>query len=221
MSSLDAGGAGPREALDWARRGLAEHGTRPSAGALRDACVELLVRFDDGAAAVAERQAEFERHPTLDTFRALVETGARVGRSGLADWAVDTLRARVARQPAAAATLVRVLLAEGRPAEAWQIGNAHVDVLTPSLLTELLEARRAEGHPGDVIGHYERLVETHLHADSYDKHRYQKAQALLPPLRAAYERHGDPDAFATYLQKLRAGNRRRPAFLRVLDAAGF
>ncbi|WP_241835450.1 DUF6880 family protein [Pseudofrankia asymbiotica] len=210
-----------REALDWARLGLAEHGTRPSAGALQDAYVELLLRFDEGAAAVAERQAEFERGPTPDAFRALVQTGARAGRSGLADWAVDILRARAARQPAAAANLVRVLLAEGRPAEAWEVGSAHVDALTPSLLTELLEVRRAEGHPGDVIGHYERLVEIHLHADPNDKHRYQKAQALLPALQTAYEQHGDPDGFIGYLRGLRADNRRRPAFLRLLDAAGF
>ncbi|OHV57989.1 hypothetical protein [Pseudofrankia sp. BMG5.36] len=129
----DTGRAG--EALGWARSGLAEHATRPAAEPLRDAYVDLLLRFDDGQAAVAERQADFERGPTPEVFRALVETGARAGRAGLADWAVDTLRARAIRQPAAAANLVRVLLAEGRPGEAWQVGSAHVDTLTPSLLT--------------------------------------------------------------------------------------
>ncbi|MEU5949769.1 hypothetical protein ABZ793_30040 [Micromonospora sp. NPDC047465] len=74
-------------------------------------------------------------------------------------------------------------------------------------------------HPEEVIQPYRDLVEQAI-LDSADKWRYRRAVALLPALRAAYEAVGEPGAFGQYLAELRIAHKRRPTFLKTLDAAG-
>jgi uncharacterized Zn finger protein len=62
------------------------------------------------------------------------------------------------------------------------------------------------------------MVERYIH-DSTDKRRYRRAVALLPALRAAYTATGEPAAFPAYMADLRLRHKRRPAFLKTLDAA--
>jgi uncharacterized Zn finger protein len=79
----------------------------------------------------------------------------------------------------------------------------------------LLERRRTE-HPDQVLGHNQELIEDDV-LDGRDKHRYRRAVALLPSLRAAYDAAGDRSGFETYLDDLRRRHARRPTFLDTLD----
>lgn len=209
----------PAEAIIWARRGLAEKGGWPQSGRLRDALVGMLLDAGDIQAAMGERRAEFERNPTAAAYRALTGTARRCAdEPGDGAWAIGVLRAHVARQPAFAAELIAVLLAEGQLDQAWQAGLDYADRLSEPQLAELLDVRQATC-PADVVGPYRMLIGRHI-LDAADKRRYQRAIALLPRLHAAYQALGDTNAFRAYIEELRAEHKRRPAFRAQLDAAG-
>lgn len=75
--------------------------------------VEMLLDTGDDAA-LAERRAEFERHPTGTSYPALLDTAKRAElEPGVGTWAVGVRRERVARRPAHAGELIDVLLAGG------------------------------------------------------------------------------------------------------------
>ncbi|ABW14724.1 conserved hypothetical protein [Parafrankia sp. EAN1pec] len=209
----------PAEAIDWAHRGLADHDGGPQADRLRDLLVDLEIDAGDLAAAVVIRRDDFERRPTANAYRALLDTGRRCAAdTGLAAWATAVLRARVARQSAYADDLVAVLLAEGETDQAWEAGLHHAEVLSDRRLVELLELRRTS-HPGDVLAPYRELIETRVLAAA-DKRRYRTAISLLRDLRETHLAIGDAAGFSAYIDHLRAEHRRRPTFIAHLDAAG-
>ena len=128
------------------------------------------------------------------------------------------LRARVAQQPAYASELVDVLMAVGRDDEAWQEALRHRRWFGGSQWQTLLQ-RRAVTYPAGVIQPYRDLVEQAI-LNSANKRRYRRAVALLSALQAAYQADGLPAAFPPYLAELRVEHKRRPTFLKTLDAAG-
>jgi uncharacterized Zn finger protein len=211
-------GAGRRqEAIAWARRGLAERPGWPHTDRLRAALVDMLLDDGDSEAAVVVRRTEFERHPTATAYRCLAETAGAVGAGDPTPWALTVLRDRVAQQPAYAPELIAILLALGHDEQAWLAGQEHRQWIHERQWLSLLE-RRGVSHPADVIGPYQDMVERYIR-DSTDKRRYRRAVALLPALRAAYTATGDPAAFPAYMADLRLRHKRRPAFLKTLDAA--
>lgn len=199
------------EAILWARRRLSDRPGGLGTELLRDTLVDLLLTSGLADEAVRVRRDEFERRPTAAAYRALAATGA----DDPAPWALPILEEHVAQQPA---ELIETLLFLGRDDDAWRAGREHRSSLGRQLWLTLLERRRA-GHPADVIGPYEELVEQHL-AKVTDKYRYRKAVALLPTLREVHTEVGTPSAFPTYLTTLRARHARKTAFLTLLDAAG-
>jgi hypothetical protein len=211
-------GAGRRqEAIEWARRGLASKPGWPHTDRLRDALVDLLLDGGDAEAAVVVRRTEFERHPTATAYRCLAVTARAVGAGDPTAWALTVLHGRVAQQPAYAPELVAILLAIGHDEQAWLAALEHRQWIGERQWLSLLE-RRGVSHPADVIGPYQDVVERYIR-DSTDKRRYRRAVALLPALRAAYTATGDPAAFPAYLADLRLRHKRRPTFLKTLDAA--
>lgn len=216
-------GAGRRqEAIEWARRGLAAKVDWPRTDELRDALVGMLLDGGDTKDALEVRRAEFERKPTVAAYRALAKTVATVDADDPLPWALAVLREQVRRQPVYASELVGLLLTAGQAEEqleeAWRIAQEHRRWVGESQWLGLLQRRGVE-HPGEVIGPYQEMVERHV-LDSYDTHRYQRAVALLPALASAYQASGDSAAFPAYLADLRLRHKRRPTFLRTLDAAG-
>ncbi|MGW5360720.1 hypothetical protein [Actinopolymorpha pittospori] len=207
-----------QEAIEWARRGLAEKVDWPHADQLRDALVGMLLDDGDTAAALDVRRAEFERKPTVAAYRSLANTAAAVGADDPAPWALAVLNERVAKQPVYASELIGLLLTAGQDEDAWRLSLQHRQWVGESQWLTLLE-RRGVHHPGEVIGPYQEEVERHI-LDSYDTYRYQRAVALLPSLRSACQAAGDQEAFPAYVADLRLRHRRRPALLRELDAAG-
>ena len=211
----DAGRLG--DAVEWARRGLADRRADPRGDRLQDLLVDLLVAVGDRNAAVEERRADFQRRPTAPAYQALQATTTQVGLDPgpVAEWALDVLRARVGEDPRITPHLVTVLLAEDRQDEAWSVAITHTRQLGEAQYVELLALRGATW-PQDVVEPYRELVERHI-LDSRDKWRYERALKLLTPLRAAHLALGDT-GWTRYLDQLRDRHRIRPTFLRKLDA---
>ncbi|SCG72342.1 hypothetical protein GA0070560_1622 [Micromonospora halophytica] len=208
----------PADAIDWARRGLAEHPSGHQSARLRDLLVGLLIETGEPRAAVAERRAAFDKQPTIDNLRPLLTTVAETDRDEThTEWALTVVRDRVAQQPGYLPHLIDALHHTGRDDEAWHNGLARLDELPTRQRIELLH-RRQQGHPADVREPYRALVNAHL-LDSHDKRRYDTAITLLRHLRDAYAATGETDQFARYLDELRGQHRRRPSFLAKLDVA--
>ncbi|MER7003045.1 hypothetical protein ABT297_08360 [Dactylosporangium sp. NPDC000555] len=207
------------EAIAWARRGLAEKSGWPHADQLLDTLVALLLEQGDSEAALAVRRAEFERRPTLETFRAWESTAVQAGAADPTSAAIERLRQRVAEQPLYVSELVDVLTAVGAHGEAWTIGRANADRLGRQRWLGLLE-RRSATEPADVIEPYQDVIEEQVR-DSGDRHRYRGALPLLSALRAACRAAGQEDRFAAYLADFRERHRRRPTLIKTLDGAGF
>ncbi|WP_369410330.1 DUF6880 family protein [Micromonospora solifontis] len=208
----------PADAIDWARRGLAEHPSGHQSARLRDLLVGLLIETGEPRAAAAERRAAFDKQPTIDNLRPLLATVAETDRDGThTEWALTVVRDRVAQQPGYLSHLIDALHHTGRDDEAWHTGLARLDELPTRQRVELLH-RRQQGHPADVREPYRALVNAHL-LDSHDKRRYDTAITLLRHLRDAYAATGETDQFARYLDELRGQHQRRPSFLAKLDVA--
>ncbi|RZT77828.1 hypothetical protein EV382_0993 [Micromonospora violae] len=206
------------EAVDWARRGVAASAGSPYTDRLRDILVDMLVGAGDTPGAVRVRREEFARHPTAAGYRSLIDAVETAGGDDPTTWALGVLRERITQQPAYASELVDVLLTVGRDDQAWQEAQRHRRWLGGPQWQTLLQ-RRAVTHPEEVIQPYRDLVEQAI-LDSADRRRYRRAIALLPALRAAYQATGEHAVFGKYLAELRVEHKRRPTFLKTLDAAG-
>ncbi|WP_051799908.1 hypothetical protein [Catenuloplanes japonicus] len=206
-----------QEAITWARRGLAAKPGWPHAEQLRDDLVSMLLDEKDPDEAVTVRREEFTRHPTGTTYRALAATCAQVAADTPTSWALEILTERVGRQPVYAAELLDILSFLGRHEQAWLLAQQHRNVLGDQQWLRLLDQRRLD-HPEDVLAPYQEMIEGHV-LNSADKHRYRRAIAMLPALRDAYQAAGHWDAFARYLEDLRARHTRRPTFIKTLDGA--
>jgi hypothetical protein len=141
-------------------------------------------------------------------YRALAATSAEVGADDPTPPALEILAERVARQPAYASELLEVLSILGRHDQAWHLAQQHRTALGDQQWLKLLEERRSH-HPEDVLYPYQEMIELHV-LNSADKHRYRRAVALLPALRAAYAKAGDQAAFTAYVDDLRVRHTRRP-----------
>jgi uncharacterized Zn finger protein len=207
------------EAIDWARRGLAAKPGWPHTDQLRDTLVDMLLEEGSAEAALAVRRAEFQRHPTATAYHHLADIAAKIQADDPTPWALELLNDRVATQPVYAGELVDVLRVAGVYEQAWQVGVTHRDRLSERQWLALLELRGIT-HPAEVIELYQDLIERHI-LNSTDKRRYRRALALLPALRTVHAAAGDRAAFHIYLADLRLRHKRRPVFLKALDAAGW
>lgn len=134
------------EAVDWARRSLADRPSSPHGDKVRDLLVDLLIAVGDLDAAVQKRRSDFQRRPIATTYQALQDTTAWVGLAPgpVIEWALDILRAQVADDPRFAPHLVTVLVADDRQDEVWSVACIHAGQLGEAQYVELLALR---GHP--------------------------------------------------------------------------
>ncbi|WP_327007056.1 hypothetical protein OHA72_07130 [Dactylosporangium sp. NBC_01737] len=207
------------EAAAWARRGLAEKVGWPHTDELRNTLVGLLLEEGQIEEALEMRRADFERNPTLASYRAWVSTSAQAGVADPTSAAVERLRRRATEQPAYMTELVDILVATGAHDEAWTVGKADPNRLGRQRWLTLL-AQRSSVDPADVIEPYQDLVEVQVR-DSGDKHRYRRALPLISALQAVCRAAGQDDRFAAYLIDFRERHRRRPTLIKTLDGAGF
>ena len=228
--SLAAAGRGD-EAVEWARRGLAEAGDRPwQTRSLREYLAELLRERGQVAAAVDLFWAAFRSDPSLESYRRLLaEAGEEPGVPG--GWArrcVAELRAQVAGQETdgeaavrrvglpAAAALAAVLLYEGRIDEAWSASLAFG--CGREMWMTLARAREAT-HPLDAVDVYETQVLALIEMKKTPY--YESAVDLMDRIRRLATEAGDPDRFAALLERVRTEHRAKRNLKKLLDGRGW
>jgi uncharacterized Zn finger protein len=206
------------DAERWARRGLAEDPASHWTDGLREQLVGLLLASGRGQEAVSVHRAEFERRTLRQDYARLQDTAERADQwAGLREWALEYLRDRARVKEFYVRELISVLISDGSLDEAWATAVAAPGQVPQEQWLELIGLREP-GHPADVIGPLRDLIEMGIERTS-DKYRYPKAIKTLRRLRDDYQRAGDMEGFAMYLDELRHRQRRKTSFVAKLEAA--
>ncbi|WP_344857771.1 hypothetical protein [Amycolatopsis ultiminotia] len=185
------------EAIAHAARALTPHKTEPA------------------GAAVALRRKEFDDEPGAGTYAALRMAAIDAGVwSAQRVSAVARLRERAAENAENAEELVRALLAEERPDEAWRacqrFGGSDAARLE-------LAAARETTHPDEVIPVYRHQVEQLI--EQKDAHAYREAAKQLKKLRTLHKRTGTAEEFTGYVAELVNVHRRKTRLVAEIRAA--
>lgn len=156
---------------------------------------------------------EFDAKPGRETYAALREAATADGKwTAQRRAALARLRERAAE--GGADELVRVLLDDGRPEEAWRACVRFG--ATPELKLELAEQRAAE-HPAETIPVFREHVDELI--ERKDPQAYQEAARRLKLLRGLHKRAGTPDEFTAYLATLVETHRRKTRLITEIRAA--
>lgn len=202
------------EAIAHAAKALA-HDKGPARAPVVDELAETYQETGQTDEALTLRHNEFERKPTLDSYLALREAARERGQWPARRKAtLALLRERAESDEAAADVLVRVLLAEERPDEAWRVSTRYGGSL--ELRLELAELREVE-HPVEVIPVYK------VHVDELisrkDPLYYREAAKQLRKLRTLHKRADTADEFGSYLAELVETHKRKTRLLAEVRAA--
>ncbi|MBS1846792.1 MAG: hypothetical protein JST73_00800, partial [Actinobacteria bacterium] len=201
----------PDDAIDWARRGIAET-TGFQLFKLYDLAAQLLDAAGNHDDVVALRRAQHERMPspsTYGTYRGVAET------AGLWEDEIGWARAVLAAHDEPG--YIDALLGDGATSEAWAVARSCERELQPRQWERLAEAREPTD-PGDSLTVYLRLANQAL--EQTDKRAYRAATASLKNARRAAETAHRTEEFTAELAAVRERNRRRPSFIAMLDKAG-
>jgi uncharacterized Zn finger protein len=195
----------PGDALAWAKRGLAEHPQAWSDPRLVEIAVEQLVSLGEHEDAVALRRRSLERVRSVGKYLALREQAA--GRwAELRDWARGMLSGE---------HLVRALLADGEPDEAWAV--ARDASCSDEVWLQLAEHRagRFRLEAAEVLRPMAaRRIELR------DKRSYDEAADMVRRIRELHRQAGEVEAFADYLAELRRKHKPKRNFMAALVARG-
>ena len=207
------------EAFSWAERGLRES-SEPDIR-LADYVVERYRARGDLAAALAVRRDWFTGTRSVAAYQQLREIGLEAGSwQATSAWALDLLRADAARaagtsrwpQPAPAAVLIDVLIADGDVAGAWESAPGVASDAQWLRLADLV----AETRPADALTVYQRLID--LLSRQTGEGVYERMAQLLISARDCHGRLGTAPAFDAYLRALREDQKRKRRLIRILDA---
>ncbi len=218
------------QALEWARRGLAELQGRIDHGLpdLRRLAASLHAQLGRHGEAVELAWQDFVVGPSVEGYQRLREYGEADGSWGRwRERALDELRKQPALatppppskgyewpRPMGHSVLVNVLLWEGDVQAAWEA--AHDGGCVEGVWLALAR-QRAQQHPADAIPVFCRQVEAAVEVTKRDG--YERAVSLLTEVSGCYERVGASAEFAEYVRSLRATHRRKRNFIAALDAA--
>jgi uncharacterized Zn finger protein len=78
---------------------------------------------------------------------------------------------------------------------------------------------RERAHPADAIPVYEREIETLI--DKKNDAGYRSAVKLMARVESLHDRLDQPEAFAAYVQEVRAGHCRKTNLMRRVAAKGW
>ena len=240
--ALDAAGRSD-EAMAWARRGIAEHGdTQWQAGDLREFLAGALRGRGEARAAVELFWQAFVSHPSLATYRRLLDEAAepdsgaddREQPDNPADWqqrCEQELRSRLSRLDGrvpddrgasnaavlrAAEALVEILAYEGRVEAAWNAATVHG---CAERMWMTLARAREKTHPSDAMGVYEpRVLEL---INQKKTHAYRSAVDLMERIRHLADAANEPDRFTSLLERVRKEHRAKRNLKKLLDAKGW
>jgi len=208
------------EAIDWARRGLERYAHRwHQTPKLRDWLAELLERHGQRDEVTALYWDGFVRHPTLGTYRQLVDHATPPSHASAE--AIAHVQDRVGtplggaghRYPAD--PLIEILDHEGRHEEAWTLYREHG---CDHDLAMRLAKRRETEHPMDAITIYERDVERNI--ERKNKTGYRAAVRQLSTIRELAGRAGRPEVATRIIERIRTEHRQKRNLMSLLDDAG-
>ncbi|WP_374194433.1 hypothetical protein [Amycolatopsis sp. MtRt-6] len=163
----------------------------------------------------SRRRKDFDAKPGPETYAALREAATKDGK-----WTVQRrealarLRERAAEGAEQADELVRVLLEDGRPDEAWRAGVRFG--ASAEFKLELAEQRAAE-HPAETIPVFREHVDELI--ERKDPQAYQEAARRLKLLRTLHKRAETPGEFTAYLAALVENHRRKTRLITEIRAA--
>ncbi|WP_396126611.1 hypothetical protein [Amycolatopsis sp. FBCC-B4732] len=161
----------------------------------------------------SRRRKDFDARPDRETFAALREAAQAAGKwTAQRRDALATLRERAAG--GGADELVRVLLDDGRPDEAWRACVRFG--ASPELKLELAELRAA-GHPAETIPVFREHVDELI--ERKDPQAYQEAARRLKLLRGLHKRAETPEEFTAYLAALVETHRRKSRLITEIRTA--
>jgi uncharacterized Zn finger protein len=198
------------DAIGWCEQGLTDHADRTwQLAPLR----ELLAQFHrdrgDTHAALEVFWTALEQRPSLDAYRRLIREADAA--DGGQSWRADALAAlqrllgdaeRTGSQAHVrhlSATIIEVLLFEGRVDDAWRAATERD--CDQRLWMQLAWARESE-HPEDVIPIYEHEVEALI--NKKNDAGYRDAVKLMVHVNSLHVRFECPDAFAMFVERVRA-----------------
>ncbi|GAA5158594.1 MULTISPECIES: hypothetical protein [Amycolatopsis] len=165
--------------------------------------------------AVKSRGAEFRRAPSEKTFLALREAAVELGRwETERESALAVLREHAETGEQGADELVRALLAEERPDEAWQAARRYPCSLP--VLLHVAELRESTA-PGEVLDVY-KLHVNHL-IEQKDAAHYEQAAKCLRKIRQLHRKAGTPEEFGQYLAGLVAVHKRKARLITEIRQA--
>jgi uncharacterized Zn finger protein len=216
------------EAIEWARRGMAECADRNhQLPPLRDVLAEMLRSQGEDWEAVELYWEAFVNVPSLSGYRRLLNEGAD-DEIAWSERCLEELRTRMAdvssgdgsNAPHAAAALgtvlVQILMYEGDIEDAWTVA---VEYGCDAQSQMTLARAREKDHPLDAIPVYERTVFDEI--DRKKNQAYKAAVALLDRIRMLADRAGRPELFATILERVRTQHKAKRNLKKLLDAEGW
>ncbi|MET8848295.1 DUF6880 family protein [Amycolatopsis sp. NPDC004625] len=163
----------------------------------------------------SRRRKDFDAKPDRETYAALREAATKDGKwTAQRRDALACLRERAAEGVGQADELVRVLLDDGRPDEAWRACVRFG--ASGELKLELAEQRAAE-HPAETIPVFREQVDELI--ERKDPQAYQEAARRLKLLRTLHKRAETPEEFTAYLASLVENHRRKTRLITEIRAA--
>ena len=215
------------DAIRWCEQGLTDHADRTwQLAPLRELLAQLHRDRGDTEAALEVFWIAFEHRPSLDAYRRLVREAdaAGDGERWRADALVSLQRALVGAEAAGSeahvqhlsATIIEVLLFEGSVDAAWRTATERD--CDQRLWMQLARARESE-HPEDAIPIYEREVEALI--GKKNDGGYRDAVKLMAHLESLHIRLERRDAFASFVERIRATHLRKTNLMRRVDAKGW
>jgi uncharacterized Zn finger protein len=217
------------EALVWAERGIEAFPSVADDAGLRDFVVDAYRAAGREGEAAEMLWQQFAVSGGVEYYRKLQEC-ARLGQPAEAERWRQRARAHVRNQiveaqAAAAASgssiaadhsaLVEIELADGQFDQAWAEANA--GGCRPDLWTTLA-LEREKHHPADALRIYQERLGPIIAQGG--QNAYREAVELVARIQALLERLGRAEEFPPYRAGIRAANRQRRTFLKLLDASG-
>ncbi|TVT62962.1 hypothetical protein FNH05_00195 [Amycolatopsis rhizosphaerae] len=161
------------------------------------------------AVAYAARALNGDSRPVPAPAKTRPEAPARVSAEPEPESPIALLARRAPEDVAAADELVRALLADERPDEAWEAAQRYE--CSPAVRLELAGRREAE-HPADAIAVYRTHIDSLI--EQKGAGQYEQAARMLRRVRTLHRKAGTPGEFAEYLAELVAAHKRK---VRLLD----
>ena len=219
------------EALEWARRGLSENrGSYQYTAELREFLAGALRERGDSSGGIQLFWDGFSAAPSVTSYRRLLQqAGEDSGvEGGWAERCVEELQGRLAERADKADrrrrgfvasnkdALLKILLYEGRIAEAWQ---AATEYGCDRQMWLTLARARERTHPLEAIGVYE--PEVFAQIDRVKTPAYEKAVDLMDRIRRLSHTADVPERFTTLLHRVRTEHRFKRNLKKLLDDRGW